>query len=1065
MTSELRDQLQATLNGSYTLERELGGGGMSRVFLADELRLDRKVVVKVLSPELAAGLSAERFEREIKLAASLQQANIVPVLAAGDTNGLPYYTMPFVDGESLRHRLNSGPLGVNETVGILRDVARALAYAHERGVVHRDIKPDNVLLSGATAVVTDFGIAKALAASRRGASSAEERGTALTVMGTSIGTPAYMSPEQAAGDPDVDHRADIYAFACMAYELLAGEPPFHGRTPQRTLAAHMAEAPRPITELRADTPAPLADLIMRALEKDPASRPQTASEVAQALDAVTSGIGAPPVTPIENGRLFRRALVIYAASFVAVAIIARAAVIAIGVPDWVFPGAMAVMATGLPVILLTGFAQRANDRALTAARGGRTGQGTLATIAMKASPLLSWRRTAQGGLYALGAFVAAVLGIMVLRGFGIGPAGSLLAAGKLNRSEPLLVADFKTTAADSALSGVLAEALRTNLGESRVISVVPASTITAALQRMRKPPDSKLELALARDLAQREGVKGVVSGELTPLSSGYVVTARLVAAASGDELASFQETADGAKDLIGTVDRLARKLRGRIGESLKSVRGDPPLEQVSTGSLEALRKYAEGSRANDIEGDYIKATRLLEEAVALDTSFGMAYRKLAQAINNSGVRTDRRAPALQRAYDRRYRMTERERLITTASYYDGGPFPDRRRAIEAYETLLQRYPEAGWYQNLGNVLMSMREFARADSSYERAIGASGIGSGSGSAFQYFNIVNAKLSRGNIVGARAALEAAAARFPGDLRIDAQGGEIVYAEGRLDSVDAIARRLAGSRLVRGQITGENALGNLSLLRGRVNAAWQHAAKARALNESRGQPSIPLLDSITSAQLQVLFYNRPAESVKKLDAALVKTPMSSMAPQSRPYLTAAIAYGVAGRADRARALVDQNDAEATDSVARRLEAPARHVALGWIDLASGKPQDAVAEFRQGDMRFDGPVNACPICADVGIGIAFDRANMPDSTIAVYEHYVNTPYSGRLGQDAFMLPGIAKRLGELYEVKGDRVRAAAYYTKFVELWKNADPDLQPQVAEVRKRLARISDPENPRP
>ena len=210
---DLRGQLQETLGNAYQLERELGGGGMSRVFVADERRLNRKVVIKVLSPELAAGVSADRFEREIQLAASLQQANIVPILAAGETQGLPFYTMPFVEGESMRARLaKDGAPAIAAVVGILRDVARALAYAHERGVVHRDIKPDNVLLSGGTAVVTDFGIAKAISAARE-----QTEGNTLTQMGTSIGTPAYMSPEQAAGDPTVDHRADVYSLGCMAY--------------------------------------------------------------------------------------------------------------------------------------------------------------------------------------------------------------------------------------------------------------------------------------------------------------------------------------------------------------------------------------------------------------------------------------------------------------------------------------------------------------------------------------------------------------------------------------------------------------------------------------------------------------------------------------------------------------------------------------------------------------------------------------------------------------------------------------------------------------------------------
>src|ERR1043166_3463638 len=282
VSGDLRDQLQQTLGTSYTLEQELGGGGMSRVFTATEIRLHRRVVIKVLSPELAAGVNAERFEREIQLAASLQQANIVPLLSAGDTNGLPYFTMPYVEGESLRVRLGQGPLSITEVVGILRDVARALSYAHERGVVHRDIKPDNVLLSHGTAVVTDFGIAKALSASRT------ESGAALTQTGTSIGTPAYMAPEQVAGDADADHRVDLYAFGCTAYELLAGRPPFHGRPPAKTLAAKGSEPAPPILGLRCHTPPVLAGLVMRCLAKEPAGRPQSAAELVRTLDAATS---------------------------------------------------------------------------------------------------------------------------------------------------------------------------------------------------------------------------------------------------------------------------------------------------------------------------------------------------------------------------------------------------------------------------------------------------------------------------------------------------------------------------------------------------------------------------------------------------------------------------------------------------------------------------------------------------------------------------------------------------------------------------------------------------------
>ena len=297
MSQDLREQLQATLGDAYLLERELGGGGMSRVFLAHETSLGRKVVVKVLLPELAAGVSVDRFRREIQLAAQLQHPHIVPLLAAGESNGLPYFTMPFVVGESLRARVARGELPVGETVHILRDVVSALAYAHEFGVAHRDIKPDNVLLTGGVAVVTDFGVAKAVSVS-----SEAQQHTALTSMGMALGTPAYMAPEQATADPNVDHRADIYAYGIMAYEMLTGQTPFHGRSPHAMLGAQLAAIPDPVTFRRPGIPPLLAHLVMKCLEKRPADRPQTASDLMATLDMLTTPSGGTvPLRAVPSG--------------------------------------------------------------------------------------------------------------------------------------------------------------------------------------------------------------------------------------------------------------------------------------------------------------------------------------------------------------------------------------------------------------------------------------------------------------------------------------------------------------------------------------------------------------------------------------------------------------------------------------------------------------------------------------------------------------------------------------------------------------------------------------------
>jgi serine/threonine-protein kinase len=281
--TDIRDALQRQLGPTYSVERELGGGGMSRVFVAYDQALGRRIAVKVVSPELAASVHFERFMREILVAATLQNPHIVGVLAAGEVDGLPYFTMPYIEGESLRaHMQAAGPMPVREVVTILRDVARALAYAHERGIVHRDIKPDNVLLASGSAMVTDFGVAKAVLSAQRTPS--RERDSNLTQIGTTVGTPAYMAPEQIAADPAVDARADIYSFGVMAYEMLAGGPPFASLTPQALLAAHLSKPPRPLDEVRPGLPSRLTALIMRCLAKEPEDRPQSAREIVDALD-------------------------------------------------------------------------------------------------------------------------------------------------------------------------------------------------------------------------------------------------------------------------------------------------------------------------------------------------------------------------------------------------------------------------------------------------------------------------------------------------------------------------------------------------------------------------------------------------------------------------------------------------------------------------------------------------------------------------------------------------------------------------------------------------------------
>ncbi len=336
------DRVRTAFAESYAVEREVGQGGMATVYLARDLKHDRQVALKVLRPELASAMGRDRFPREIQIVAQLTHPHILPLHDSGETGGFLYYVMPFVDGESLRQKLTRDrQLPVAEAVRVMREVADALAYAHEHGVVHRDIKPDNVMLSGRHAVVTDFGVAKAVSAA--GADK-------LTTVGLALGTPSYMSPEQAMGETDLDHRSDIYALGAMGYEMLAGSPPFGDRPAQAVLSAQVLEPPPDIATLRTDVPPVLGQLVMRCLAKEKQARWQSAEEIVSILEGVgtpSAGLTPTATRPIQvpggvKRPVLRRRL-LGAAGVVAAALVGFGAWATLGAERLPGPERMAVL--------------------------------------------------------------------------------------------------------------------------------------------------------------------------------------------------------------------------------------------------------------------------------------------------------------------------------------------------------------------------------------------------------------------------------------------------------------------------------------------------------------------------------------------------------------------------------------------------------------------------------------------------------------------------------------------------------------------------------------------------
>ena len=1050
---DLRAQLEAQLGGTYALDRELGGGGMSRVFLATETRLGRRVVIKVLSPDLVQEINAQRFEREILLAASLQQANIVPVLAAGDVGGLPYFTMPYVDGESLRKRLGEGPLPIVDVVAILRDVAKALAYAHARGIVHRDIKPDNVLLSGGTAVVTDFGIAKALSASR-----GAESGVTLTQLGTSIGTPAYMAPEQVAGDPNLDHRVDLYALGCVAHELLTGQPPFADRTPQKVFAAHLSEAPVPVMSLRGETPPALASIVGRLLRKEPADRIQTAADVLRELDAIgttsseRSALAAPGMLP--------KVLGLYALATGAAAILAKAAVVGIGLPDWVFPGTMIVMLLGLPAILATAYIKRVARRSIhatpTLTPGGtavpRGPSGTIATMALRVHPHVSWRRTVRGGMYAMGGFVGLVTLFMIFRALGIGPWGSLLARGALARDARIVVASLTASADDSALAPIVSEAVRAALSQSTSIRVMDAAAVAPILQQMQRPADATVDLPTAREIATRAGAAAVLGGRLARAGTGYAVSLELTSAADGSVLASYQGTADGPRDLLTVVDGLAKKLRARIGESLRQVQRTVPLEQATTSSLEALRLYSQATEANDVDQDFDRAALLARQAVAIDSTFALAWRKLAVALVNGSAGPAAVDSALEKAMKYADRLPDREKFLVRGFYYEQHRTEaDPDKALAAYQAvyvldsasfialneLMRLHGARGEYDSA--VVYGRRQFALEHTPRNAGVLAGLVSTVDGPEAGT-KILDSLLKAAPDAASNSAVEGA--RF-----------QLARALGRYDSALVFATALSRSPQVPAQIQGLGQLSGLTAVAGQLTRSTALLDQVdREVAARGGGAAFP---GLNAAEADIRFRGRNAEAVRTLDAIVAGREWAAAPVADRDYLRVGTLYALAGRPDRARQMMARFQQEDPALFAARVTRSDLASLRGEIALAEGKPADALVEFRaEQPLSTNGAVR-CDGCIAFDLGRAFDRAGQPDSAIAAFERYLTI--FPTLRRDGRQLVYVHKRLGELYDGKNEPAKAIAHYQAFVDLWKDADADLQPVVAQVRKRLTEL--------
>jgi tetratricopeptide (TPR) repeat protein len=542
---------------------------------------------------------------------------------------------------------------------------------------------------------------------------------------------------------------------------------------------------------------------------------------------------------------------------------------------------------------------------------------------------------------------------------------------------------------------------------------------------MQQQPSARVTLALARQIALREGVKAIVDGDVTLVGSSYIVATRLVTADSGRELASFRGTAAGSNAIIDVADELSRKLRAKAGESLKRVKATPALAYASTSSLDALRKYSEAVRANDAERDYLRAIRLLREAVAFDSNFAEGWRKLAVATRNSGgFAPSVSDSAIMRAYQLRDRMTERERDAVLAYYHSGSPGFDRAKAIATYERMLARGDSTVALNNLGLQYMSRREFAKAETLFRASIVSQPANQTAPG-----NLIDALASQGKIASAETTMAESRKRFPNATTFTHSAIERLIGIGQLDdalkALDSAKRK--GEPRDPSWATYE--LAGLAALRGRFRESRDLRRQAVALDSAAGTP-VPDVFTKANDLNQVLDAGAPFDAqLKAFDDAVEKANIENWPINDRPYLYFAEMNAKAGRTDRAQAWIARYEAAVRDTALKRWNTPFVQHTLFHTALADRKWKEAADLIRKSDRRPDGPANGCVTCLQTELIDLFATANMPDSALAVYAEYRRSPLGSRQRQGVDRIMGAARTeaLAKMFDARGDTANAGA--------------------------------------
>lgn len=722
----------ALLNGTevshYRILEKLGAGGMGEVYLAEDMKLGRKVAIKILSEEYTTNKDRlHRFEQEAAAASNLNHPNILTIHEVGSDDGRHFIATEYIDGVTLRRKAAEAPMEIREILDIAIQVASALEEAHSAGIVHRDIKPDNIMVRRNGYVkVLDFGLAKLTETVDRSPldPDAATRVMVHTDAGVVMGTSHYMSPEQARGRP-VDARSDIWSLGVVIYEMVAGRTPFSGETSTDVVVAITQKEPPPLARFAPDVPAELDWIVNKALRKDRDERYQTIKELLTDLRRLKQRL--------EFEQELERSS--------SPALITKSTVSTVAAPT-------------------------IQDRAV------KTAEKTVTHVSSAEYIATGIKRHKIAAVLITLIFVTAIAG------------GYYLYAGRtqpLTERDTVLLTDFVNTTGEPVFDGTLKQALAVHLGQTPFLNLFPEERVRETLRFMGRSPEERITRDIGREICERQGIKAMLTGSIASIGSHYVITLEAINPRSGDPIARENAEAESKEKVLSALGTAASNLRKKLGESLSSIQKyDVNIEQATTSSLEALKAFAMGDEERR-KGRSRESLVFYKRAVELDQNFAMAHARIGvHYFNQQQIETSKEH--IRKAYELRDRVSERERLYIAEKYYNYVT-GELDKAVETLQTWAKLYPDDFVPHN--NLSISYKILGRHDEALRESLEAVRLSPNSTAA--RINVISSFVSLNRFDEAEQAAREAAKINPDMLNVHATNYFLAYIRGDQAAMD--------------------------------------------------------------------------------------------------------------------------------------------------------------------------------------------------------------------------------------------------------------------------------------